>query len=79
MSSLISFSSNFIIGLNDIPPDGIWITHLGTRNNKSVFRILVKTRSKGNHNLVVNLNEGWDREFLEEEIMLLGDNPHLHK
>ncbi|MBL51697.1 MAG: hypothetical protein CMG57_07050 [Candidatus Marinimicrobia bacterium] len=69
--SIFLFSSNFIIGLNDISPDGIWITHLGTRNNKSVFRILVKTRSMGNHNLVVNLNEGWNRQFLEEEIKWL--------
>ncbi len=65
--SIFLFSKNYIVGLNDIPKGGIWITHLGTRNNKSVFRILLRTRSFGTHNLVVNLNEGWDREFLDEE------------
>ena len=65
--SIFLFSKNYIVSLNDIPKGGIWITHLGTRNNKSVFRILLRTRSFGTHNLVVNLNEGWDREFLDEE------------
>ena len=69
--SIFLFSSNCIVGLNDISKGGVWITHLGTRNNKSVFRILVRSRSLGTHNLVVNLNEGWDRDFLEEEIKWL--------
>ena len=56
--SIFLFSKNYIVGLNDIPKGGIWITHLGTRNNKSVFRILLRTRSFGTHNLVVNLNDG---------------------
>jgi len=69
--SIFLFSSNCIVGLNDIPKNGVWISLLGARNQKSVFRILVKTRSLGTHNLVVNLNEGLDRSFLEEEIKWL--------
>ena len=65
--SLFLFSKNFLVGLNDIPQNGLWITHLGSRNNKSVFRVIVKTRSFGNHNLVINLNEGWEREFIDDE------------
>ncbi|HIN02499.1 MAG TPA: GNAT family N-acetyltransferase [Candidatus Marinimicrobia bacterium] len=69
--SIFLFSSNCIVGLNDIPKNSVWITHLGSRNNKSVFRILVRTRSLGTHNLVVNLNDGWERSFLEDEIKWL--------
>ena len=65
--SLFLFSKNFLINLNDIPLKGLWISHLSSRNNKSVFRIIVRTRSFGNHNLVINLNEGWDREFIDDE------------
>ena len=69
--SIFLFSSSCIVGLNDIEKESVWVTHLGSRNNKSVFRILVQTRSLGTHNLVVNLNDGWDRSFLEEEIKWL--------
>ena len=69
--SIFLLSSNCIVGLNDIAKNSLWVSHLGSRNNKSVFRILVRTRSLGTHNLVVNLNDGWDRNFLEEEIKWL--------
>ena len=69
--SIFLFSSNCIVGLNDIPKNSVWVTHLGSQNNKSVFRILVRTRSLGTHNLVVNLNDGWERSFLEDEIKWL--------
>ncbi len=49
--SIFLFSSNCIVGLNDIPKNNVWITHLGSRNNKSVFRILVHTRSLGTYNI----------------------------
>lgn len=65
--SIFLFSRNYIVDLNDIPKKGIWIRHLGSQNKKSVFRILVKTRSYGAHNIVVNLNEGWDKSFLDDE------------
>jgi len=69
--SIFLLSSNCIVGLNDIPKNSLWVSHLDSRNNKNVFRILVRTRSLGTHNLVVNLNDGWDRNFLEEEIKWL--------
>jgi len=65
--ALFLFSKNYLINLNDIPKGGMWITHLGSRNNKSVFRLLVRTRNFGNHNLVINLNEGLEREFIDDE------------
>ena len=65
--SIFLFSKNYLIGLNDIIKHGIWITHIGSMNNKSVFRVLIKTRTFGIHNLVINLNEGWESEFFNEE------------
>ena len=69
--SIFLFSKHYLIGLNDISKNGIWITHLGSRNNKSVFRVLMKTRNFGTHNVVINLNEGWDSEFIDEEVKWL--------
>ena len=65
--SIFLFSKNYLINLNDIPRKGIWVTCLGNNKSKSVFRLLVKTRTFGKHNLVVNINEGWEREFIDEE------------
>ena len=65
--SIFLFSKNFLINLNDIPQNGIWITCLGNSESKSIFRLLIKTRSFGTHNLVVNINEGREREFIDEE------------
>ena len=53
--------------LNEIPKNGIWITFLGSQNNKNVFRLIVQTRNFGNHNFVINLNEGFERDFIEDE------------
>ena len=65
--SIFLFSKNYLINLNDIPQKGIWVTCLGNNKNKSVFRLLIKTRTFGIHNLVVNINEGWENEFIDEE------------
>ena len=69
--SIFLFSKNHLIDLNDIPKKGIWVTHLGTRNNKVVFRLLVATRNFGSYNLVINLNEGLDRDFIDDETIWL--------
>ena len=65
--SVFLFSKKYLINLSDIPERGIWISCLGNNKNKSVFRLLIKTRTFGAHNLVVNLNEGRVREFIDEE------------
>ena len=65
--SIFLFSKKYIINLNDIPQKGIWISCLTNNKSKSVFRLLIKTRTFGVHNLVVNLNEGRQREFMDEE------------
>lgn len=69
--SIFIFSKNSLIDLNEIPKEGIWITHLGSRNKKNVFRLIIKTRNFGNHNLVINLNEGLEKDFINDETIWL--------
>jgi len=69
--SIFLFSSNSLIQLSDIPKNGIWISHLGSRHKKHVFRVLVRTQSQGVFNIVLNFNDGLPREFLEEEVKWL--------
>tara|TARA_S200000501_G_scaffold379008_1_gene446210 strand:- start:3025 stop:7596 length:4572 start_codon:yes stop_codon:yes gene_type:complete len=69
--SIFIFSKNTLIQLDDIARDGVWITHIGSRNKKHVFRLLIKTLTMGTHNVVLNLNDGLERSFLEEEIKWL--------
>ena len=69
--SVFLFSKSFILSLSDIPLNGIWITLLENKAGKSVFRILIKTRVFGTHNIIINLNENLEKEFLDEETKLL--------
>ena len=69
--SIFLFSKNYLFELNDIKKDGLWVSHIESGNKKSLFRILIKTRTSGTHNIIVNLNEGWDSEFIDEETKLL--------
>ena len=69
--SVFLFSKSFILSLSDIPIYGIWITLIDNKAEKSVFRILIKTRVFGTHNIIINLNENLEKEFLDEETKLL--------
>jgi hypothetical protein len=69
--SVFLFSKSFILSLSDIPLNGIWITLIDNKAGKSVFRILIKTRVFGTHNIIINLNENLEKEFLDEETKLL--------
>ena len=40
--SIFLFSKNCLLELNDIEKDCIWITHIESRDKKSIFRILIK-------------------------------------
>ena len=69
--AIFLFTNDTIVHLGDIPLEGIWINHIVTKKEKSSFRVLIKTRNLGTHNIVVNLNQGLDREFFEDEIRWL--------
>ena len=69
--SIFIFSKNSLIDLNEIPREGIWITHIGNRNHKKIFRLIVKTRNFGKHNLVINLNEDLKNDSINDETIWL--------
>ena len=80
--SIFLFSNNNLVQLTDISKKGIWISHLSSKNGKSIFRVLVKTNTLGSYNFIINLNEELDKSFIEEEIYLLilmGVNPRGKK
>lgn len=62
------FSRGASISLSDILPGGVWIRHLGTDHGKSVYRVAVKTRSRDQYDLAVNLNRDLESFQVEEEI-----------
>ena len=65
--SIFLFSRSVLVSLSDIPRGGIQIKHLGTRSGKSVFRLRVKTRTRGFYDLVVNLARELTPEAAREE------------
>ena len=62
------FSHGASVRLDDILPGGVWVRPLGSGHGKSVFRVAVKTRSKGQFDLAVNLNHELDDRAVREEI-----------
>ncbi len=69
--SVFLLCSNCLIQLQDIPDKGIWITRFGSEYGKNVFRVLIRTRRQGTHNMLLNINTNLDREFIEEEVKWL--------
>jgi long-chain acyl-CoA synthetase len=62
------FSGGTMLRLSDILPSGVWIRLLGTAHGRSVFRIAVKTRSREQYDLAVNLSPDMNPEMATEEI-----------
>ena len=69
--AIFLFSHKQLIQLHDIPINGIWISLLGRRHGKSVFRVLVQTRVHTAFNFVINLNDTLENAFIEDEIQWL--------
>jgi long-chain acyl-CoA synthetase len=57
-----------VIRLDDILPGGVWIRHLGTSHGKSVFRVAIRTRERGQLDLALNLNRELPADQVQEEI-----------
>jgi GNAT superfamily N-acetyltransferase len=62
------FSRGAAVRLDDILPGGVWIRHLGSEHGKSVFRMAVKTRNRGQFDLAINLNRDLSEDLVLEEI-----------
>jgi long-subunit acyl-CoA synthetase (AMP-forming)/GNAT superfamily N-acetyltransferase len=62
------FSGGAAVRLDDILPGGVWIRLLGADHGKSVYRMAVKTRNRGQFDLAVNLNRELAESDVQEEI-----------
>lgn len=49
------FSPGHLLNIEDIKPEGVWITYLGQGNQKNVFRILIQSKNNAAYNAVINL------------------------
>ncbi|HKI79376.1 MAG TPA: GNAT family N-acetyltransferase [Ignavibacteriaceae bacterium] len=66
--AIFLFSDGTLVGLNNILPGGLWISHLGSQHEKSVYRITIQTRFQGAFDIVINLNKDLPEENVREEI-----------
>ncbi len=65
------FSKGILLRIDDIPPGGIWIRALGSRKERSTYRLTIQTRFHGGYDVAVSLNHDLDAEQVEEEIRWL--------
>ena len=80
--SIFLFYDHRLIELDDIQPDGVWVTFLGKNHGKSVLRILVQTKDDEAYNFAININEEHEKRFMEEEIkwlVIMGSSIHGQK
>ncbi|MBL1212811.1 MAG: GNAT family N-acetyltransferase [Ignavibacteriae bacterium] len=62
------FYGGKIIRLSNLLPGGVWISHLRSYHDKSVYRISLQTRHMGSFDIVVNLNKKRSTEDILEEV-----------
>jgi GNAT superfamily N-acetyltransferase len=63
--------SGRMVRLSDIPPGGVWISLLGEKHGKAVFRVTVHTRFEGSFDLALNMNRELSAEQVGDEILWL--------
>ncbi len=66
--ALFLFSKGKLIRLDNILPGGVWISHLRSYHDKSVYRVSVQTRYQGSFDIVLNLNKELSAENVKEEV-----------
>jgi len=66
--STFLFSKGTSIRLPEIAHKGVWVSFLGSRHGKSVYRASVHTRHFGSFDIALNLNHSLSEEEVEEEI-----------
>jgi long-subunit acyl-CoA synthetase (AMP-forming)/ribosomal protein S18 acetylase RimI-like enzyme len=69
--AVFQFSGEALLRLADIPVGGIWVSLLGTKHGKSVYRVTAHTRLQGAFDLALNLNQSKSADEVAEEIRLL--------
>lgn len=65
------FSKGKVVHLSNLLPGGVWVSHLRTLHNKSVYRVSIQTRFQGSFELVLNLNKEREEQSIKDEINLL--------
>lgn len=66
--AIFIFSNGKMVQLPEIAQNGVWISLLGSKHGKSVYRISVQTHHLGTFDLAINLNEDQTTEEIEAEI-----------
>ncbi len=77
--AIFIFSHGKLVRLDDIFPRGIWISHLRSYHDKSVYRVSVQTRFYGGFEFVLNINKKLSKENILEEInwLILAGSGHF--
>jgi len=78
--SVFLFGKGVLLSLGEIPQGSLWVSHLGTKHGKSVYRLSIQTRSRGSFDVALNLAESLPVAEMREEIrwlMSAGDDPPL--
>ena len=60
-----------IIRLSDIPLGGMWVSLLGEKHGKAVYRLTIHTRLQGSYDIAINVNRELAAETVEEETLWL--------
>ncbi len=68
--SLFLFFDGKQVSLEDIPPQGIWITLLGSAHGKTVFRATVQSNERS-YKFAINLNDDLKSEQINTELYWL--------
>lgn len=69
--AIFIFSEATLVRLQDIAHRGIWVSFLGARHGKSVYRVSVQTRYYGAFDLAINLNQTLSPDDVQSEITWL--------
>jgi long-subunit acyl-CoA synthetase (AMP-forming)/GNAT superfamily N-acetyltransferase len=78
--SVFLFGKGVLLNLGEIPRGSLWVSHLGTKHGKSVYRLSIQTRARGSFDVALNLAESLPVAEMREEIrwlMSAGDDPPL--
>jgi len=76
--SIFLFSGREVPRLQDIPPGGIWVSHLVTKHGRSIYRITVYTRHQESYDFAVHLNRTLGPKNVSDELnwKVLTSEPH---
>lgn len=66
--AIFLFSRGTLIRLNNILPGGVYVSLYSSNNFKTVYRVSVQTRLQGSFDIVLNLNQKYDKQRVKDKI-----------